>query len=64
VRRVPAIRIACLDERGITPRSHQPDDTADHADPEAATAALDLALGVVDALDAELAARPRDPQPA
>jgi hypothetical protein len=58
LRRLPAIRIACLDERGIVPRSHQPDDTADAADPEAATAALDLALAVTDALDAELAARP------
>jgi hypothetical protein len=55
--RVPAIRIACLDERGISPRAHQEDDTPDKVDPRAMTAALDLALGVVDALDAELSAR-------
>ncbi len=55
--RHPAIRIACVDARGLAPRSHQPDDTPGHADPAAATAALDLALGVADALDAELPAR-------
>jgi hypothetical protein len=49
--------MACLDARGIAPRSHQPDDTAEHADPAAGNAAVDLALGIVDALDAELAAR-------
>ena len=55
--RLPAIRIACVDARGLAPRSHQPDDTPEHADPAAATAALDLALGIADALDAELPAR-------
>jgi hypothetical protein len=54
--RLPTIRIACLDERGLAARSHQPDDTPEHADPAAATAALDLALGVADALDAQLPA--------
>jgi hypothetical protein len=57
IRRLPAIRIACLDARGIVARSHQPDDTAANADPAAATAALDLGLGVTDALDADLRAR-------
>jgi hypothetical protein len=56
-RGLPALRIACLDARGIAPRSHQPDDTADNADPAAGNAAVDLALGIVDALDAELAER-------
>jgi hypothetical protein len=50
--RLPAIRIAALDERGITPRAHQPDDT--EAEEATMNAALDLALGVVDALDADL----------
>jgi hypothetical protein len=50
--RLPAVRIAALDERGLTPRAHQPDDTT--VDRAAMDAALDLALGVVDALDAEL----------
>jgi hypothetical protein len=56
VRGFPAVRIACLDERGIAARSHQPDDTADAADPEAAERAIDLALGITDGLAAELAA--------
>jgi hypothetical protein len=56
-RELPALRIACLDARGIAPRSHQPDDTAANADPAAGNAAIDLALGIVDALDAELAER-------
>jgi len=47
------VRIACVDERGIVPRAHQEDDT--RVDDAALEAALDLALAVVDALDAELA---------
>jgi hypothetical protein len=58
---VPALRVGCLDERGIAPRAHQPDDTPEHVDAAAAEAALDLALGVVDALDAELAGARREP---
>jgi len=54
--RLPAIRIAALDDRGLTPRAHQPDDTT--VDGTAMDAALDLALGVVDALDAELSLDP------
>jgi hypothetical protein len=62
VARLPGVRIACLDERGLTPRAHQEDDT--EVDGAAMEAALDLALGVVDALDAELAnAGARVPSP-
>jgi hypothetical protein len=43
------VRVGCLDERGIAP--------TERVDPSATEAALDLALGIVDALDAELAAR-------
>ena len=46
------VRVGCLDERGIAPRAHQPDDTT--VDEAAMSAALDLTLGVVDALDSEL----------
>ena len=56
VRSLPAVRIACLDARGIAARSHQPDDTAEAADIAAAEQAIDLALGIADALAAELAA--------
>jgi hypothetical protein len=52
--RRPALRIACLDARGLVARSHQPDDTPDRADHTSADKAIDLALGTVDALDAEL----------
>jgi hypothetical protein len=48
------VRIACVDERGIVPRAHQADDTV--VDEAAMEAALDLALGVVDALDVDLSA--------
>ena len=57
VRRLPAIRVACLDARGIAARSHQPDDTAEAVDLAATDRAVDLALGVADALAAELATR-------
>jgi hypothetical protein len=53
--RLPAIRIAALDERGLTPRAHQPDDT--EVDDATMDAALDLALGVVDALDRAISPR-------
>ncbi len=55
-RGVPAVRVVCLDERGIAARSHQPDDLAGAVDLEAAERAVDLALGIADALAAELAA--------
>jgi len=61
--RVPGIRIACLDERGVSPRAHQEDDTPEHVETAATDAALDLALGVVDALDAELSAGARGAAP-
>jgi hypothetical protein len=53
VARLPGVRIACLDARGLTPRAHQEDDT--EVDQAAMEAALDLALAIVDALDGELA---------
>jgi hypothetical protein len=62
-RRLPAVRIACLDARGIAARSHQPDDVAKAVDLVAAELALDLALGIADALAAELAAG-AEPAPA
>jgi hypothetical protein len=46
------VRITGLDERGVVPRAHQEDDT--EVDDAALEAALDVALAVVDALDAEL----------
>ena len=60
-RRRRGVRIACVDERGISPRAHQADDTV--VDAGAMEAALDLALGTVDALDAELSAAARAASP-
>lgn len=62
--RIPAIRVGGLDARGIAPRAHRADDTPEHADTAAAEAALDLALGIVDALDAQLGAHARLTTPA
>jgi hypothetical protein len=59
-RRPAGVRIA-----GADTRAHQADDTPDHVSRAAMEAALDLALGVVDALDAELsAAAPAASRPA
>src|SRR5207247_293606 len=33
-RRLPAIAIGCLDDRGLAPHSHQAGDTADNVDPK------------------------------
>ncbi len=54
---LPAITIGCLDENGLAPRSHQASDTADTVDSAAMDATLELALALVDALDADLAHR-------
>jgi hypothetical protein len=49
-RRLPAIAIGCLDDRGLAPRSHQADDTPDNADAKAMDDALQFALMLVDAI--------------
>jgi hypothetical protein len=54
---IRAISIACLDDRGLHPRSHQAADTPENLDPAALDATLELALALVDALDADLARR-------
>ena len=54
---IPAIAIGCLDERGLVTRSHQPADTASALDSAAVDATVELALMLVDAIDAEVTAR-------
>ena len=49
------VRVVCLGERGVVPRAHQGDDTT--VSEEAMDAALDVALAVVDAVDASLRER-------
>jgi Peptidase family M28 len=62
---IPAVTIGCLDDRGLVPRSHQAGDTPESLDPAAIDATLELALALIDALDAELAGRSgqTEPQP-
>jgi Peptidase family M28 len=54
---IRAVSIGCLDDRGLHPLSHQAGDTPDHLDPAALDATLELALALVDELDADLAGR-------
>ncbi|HEY5316506.1 MAG TPA: M28 family peptidase [Solirubrobacteraceae bacterium] len=54
---IPAIAVGCLDEHGLHARSHQPGDTAEAVDRASVDATLELALMLVDAIDAELTAR-------
>ena len=67
-RRLPAIAIGCLDDRGQAPRSHRPDDIPEHIDPKAMDDALQFALMLVDAIGEYVEnnpfARPRAPTPA
>ena len=63
VRGLPSIAIGCLDASGLVPRGHQPDDTADRIDETATDLTLELALALVDAIDADLG-RTAPPAPA
>ncbi len=54
-RALPAITIGCLDERGLPPRSHQAADVVDAVDEAALGRALQVALVLVDEIDASLA---------
>jgi acetylornithine deacetylase/succinyl-diaminopimelate desuccinylase-like protein len=49
-RRLPALAVGCLDDRGIAPRSHQAGDTVDRLDPKSLDDALQFALMLVDAI--------------
>ena len=53
----PAIAVGCLDADGLAPEAHQHADVADALDPGAMTAALELCLGLVDRLDADVGRR-------
>jgi hypothetical protein len=49
-RRLPAIAVGCLDDRGLAPRSHQADDTPEKVGSKAMDDALQFALMLVDAI--------------
>jgi hypothetical protein len=55
---LPALAIGCLDEAGLVPRSHTKQDTVALLDQAALDTALELALMLVDAIDAEFARAP------
>ena len=62
---LPAIAIGCLDERGLTPRSHQPTDVNTAIDETALENTTQFALVLVDAINASLvAAQEPSPTPA
>ena len=48
-----AIAIGCLDERGLTPRSHRPADTPAALDPGSLDTATELALDLLAAIEAD-----------
>jgi hypothetical protein len=53
----PAIAIGCLDADGLAPGAHQHTDVPEALDPGAMSAALELCLGLVDRLDADIGRR-------
>jgi hypothetical protein len=57
-RRLPAIAIGALDERGLAPRSHQASDTPDRLDAGSVDRLVEFGLALVDAIDAYLITRP------
>jgi Peptidase family M28 len=57
-RRLPAIAVGALDQRGLPPRSHQPTDTPDRIDPGSIDRVVEFGLLLVDAIDAYLGSRP------
>jgi Peptidase family M28 len=50
--RLPGTTIGCLDERGLAPRSHLASDLPESVDPEALDTTVQLALILVEAIDA------------
>jgi hypothetical protein len=54
-RRLPAITIGCLDERGLVPDSHRHGDTADRLSTESIDVATQFGLLLADAVDGHLA---------
>jgi hypothetical protein len=61
---LPAIALGCVDERGLAANSHLDKDTAERTQAASMDATLELALALVDAIDAEVARTPRpEPKP-
>jgi hypothetical protein len=60
---IPAITIGCLDDHGLAPHSHHPDDTPEAVDPSALEAAIQLALLLIDGIDSAVADNQGRPSP-
>jgi Peptidase family M28 len=63
IRRLPALTIGALDDRGLSPRSHQMSDTTDAIDPGTLDGAVETALLLVDKIDASLGQAKRGSPP-
>jgi hypothetical protein len=63
LRSLPALTIGALDEAGLAPRSHRPADTAENVNRAATDRMLQLALTLVDAIDADLPPPSAAPEP-
>ncbi len=59
--RLPAITIGCLDDHGLSPRSHHRDDTSAAVDSGALDAAVQFGLLLIDGIDAAVADAPGQP---
>ncbi len=57
LRRIPAISIGAVDERGLIPHSHQMTDASDGIDERAVGRVVEAGLLLIDAIDGSLAAR-------
>lgn len=55
IRRIPAIAIGCLENDGVSPRSHQRSDTAETVEDQALERAVEFGLLLIDEIDAHLA---------
>ncbi|HEY1510817.1 MAG TPA: M28 family peptidase [Solirubrobacteraceae bacterium] len=60
-RRLPAIAIGCVDDRGLAPRSHQPTDSPESIDQAALDDALQFALMLVDEIGEYVEQNPVSP---
>jgi hypothetical protein len=61
LRGLPALTIGALNETGLAPRSHLPADTPAAVDTRVSDRLLELALTLIDAIDAEVPAAPAVP---
>jgi hypothetical protein len=64
LRRIPAVTIGAIDQRGLVPGSHQMGDVADVIDERAVGRVVEAGLLLIDAIDGSLSARTQQTTPA